>query len=83
VNIYQSDRIAIEHAGLPAKLAAISDFKIKSEFSVAVEKGDIAVVDNYTTWTVESIAKTSTNVLKLVSPRAFNGRRSLVRLLSH
>jgi hypothetical protein len=33
-----------------------------SDFSVAIEKGDIAVVHNYTTRTVDSIAKTSTNV---------------------
>jgi hypothetical protein len=34
-----------------------------SDFSEAIEKGDMAVAGNYTTWTVDFIAKTSTNVI--------------------
>jgi len=73
--MYQSEEMAIKHAGLPqgSPLSPILFLFLKNlvDVSITRRKGAIAFVDNYTRWTVGSSAEANTTVLqRKVIPRA-------------
>jgi hypothetical protein len=76
VNKYQSEEMAIEHAGLPqgSPLSPILFLFLNAnlvDVSITRRKGTIAFVDDYTRWTVGSSAEANTTVLQQkVIPRA-------------
>ncbi|KAJ5288337.1 hypothetical protein N7508_011112 [Penicillium antarcticum] len=76
VNTYQSEEMAIEHAGLPqgSPLSPILFLFLNAnlvDVSITRRKGAIAFVDDYTRWTVGSSAEANTTVLqRKVIPRA-------------
>lgn len=76
VNMYQSEEMAIEHAGLPqgSPLSPILFLILNAnlvDVSITRRKGAIAFVDDYTRWTVGSSAEVITTVLqRKVIPRA-------------
>jgi hypothetical protein len=76
VNAYQSEEMAIEHAGLPqgSPLSPILFLFLNAnlvDVAITRRKGAIAFVDDYTGWTVGSSAEANTTVLqRKVIPRA-------------
>ena len=76
VNMYQSEEMAIAHAGLPqgSPLSPILFLFLNAnlvDVSITRRKGAIAFVDDYTRWTVGSSAEANTTVLqRKVIPRA-------------
>ena len=68
VNMYQSEEMAIAHAGLPqgSPLSPILFLFLNAnlvDVSITRRKGAIAFVDDYTRWTVGSSAEANTTVL--------------------
>lgn len=76
VNMYQSEEMAIEHAGLPqgSPLSPILFLFLNAnlvDVTITRRKGAIAFVDDYTRWTVGSSAEANTTILQQkVIPRA-------------
>ncbi|KAJ5117672.1 hypothetical protein N7448_011304 [Penicillium atrosanguineum] len=76
VNMYQSEEMAIEHAGLPqgSPLSPILFLFLNAnlmDVPITRRKGAIAFVDDYTRWTVGPSAEANTSVLqRKVVPRA-------------